>query len=588
MQRIITLAILLTTLAANARIINEAEASRIAEEFLRGQGSNKSLSAIQVKNTQLSRSAAYNSRLHIFNLSDGGFIVIAGDDRARQVLAYSHENNLNLEKMPQPCIEWLNQYATEIEMLDSYAYLSLSEEESYIYPKNVVEPLITTLWNQREPFNNNCPIDGSTGQRCLTGCVATATAQIMNYHRYPARATGTVTYEDHAQNETRTIDLSSYGDIDWANMSMIPLNEREKKAVADLMIQTGYAVKMQYSSSVSIAIHRNAATALIENFGYDANIHRYERDYMTEKDWVETLVGELSAKRPVLYDGRSAESGGHAFVCDGYDGNGLFHFNWGWGGLSDGYFALSALTPGNNAYTGNQAMECHIMPSGAEGSVPQTDHLLGIDCLHVFTSATAVYDPEDTYEGTKDSSGFIFYCWNFGHKPFEGEICATIMKDGAITAIATGASGIAAGSYKIQTFYMPSSLADGSYTTRFHYRLPGEDRWHLILAKNGTPYEAAMKVAGDNITYGKGALSSIIEITDSSPIDISTSTENISIACRGGIEQIILTNINGRCIISRDNCGDSANIDISGISRGAYIIRVIGKDNNQAVRKIIL
>lgn len=360
MQRIITLAILLTTLAANARIINEAEASRIAEEFLRGQGSNKSLSAIQVKNTQLSRGAAYNNRLHIFNLSDGGFIVIAGDDRARQVIAYSHENNLDLEKMPQPCIEWLNQYAAEIEMLDSYAYSSLSDEESDIYPKNVVEPLIKTLWNQREPFNNNCPIDGSTGQKCLTGCVATATAQIMNYHRHPARATGTVTYEDNAQNVTRAIDLSSYGDIDWANMSMIPFNERENKAVADLMIQTGYAVKMQYSSSVSIAIHRNAASALIENFGYDANIHRYERDYMTEKDWVETLVGELSAKRPVLYDGRSAESGGHTFVCDGYDGNGLFHFNWGWGGLSDGYFALSALTPGNNVYTGNQAMECHI------------------------------------------------------------------------------------------------------------------------------------------------------------------------------------------------------------------------------------
>lgn len=101
MQRIITLAILLTTLAANARIINEAEASRIAEEFLRGQGSNKSLSAIQVKNTQLSRGAAYNNRLHIFNLSDGGFIVIAGDDRARQVIAYSHETNLDLEKMPR-------------------------------------------------------------------------------------------------------------------------------------------------------------------------------------------------------------------------------------------------------------------------------------------------------------------------------------------------------------------------------------------------------------------------------------------------------------------------------------------------------
>ncbi len=261
--------------------------------------------------------------------------------------------------------------------------------------------------------------------------------------------------------------------------------------------------------------------------------------------------------------------------------------------MSNGYFALSALTPtsgdGIQDYTGEQVAECGIMPADAAGSVPQTKHLAGIYSLNVFTSKTEVYSDENTYSGKADKSGFIFYCLNLGHYKFKGEIYATIETGGEITPISTKWSGeIAAGDNTPVTLYIPSSLADGTYTVSFHYRLEGDDSWHSMKSRYSTPYQAAVKVSGDDVTFGKDALSSIVSIENDTSIELAVAQGSIKISSESGLRQVILCDISGRTVVNLNNCGDNASIDTSALSHGAYILQATTNNNNRITRKIIL
>lgn len=595
MQRIITfIALLAAATTMSGRTIDENGACRIAERFLQAKGISTTLKATYLENQSQSRGGDNEAPYHIFNLSEGGFIIIAGDDRAKPVLAYSLEGNFDSSSIPEPCHQWLNQYAAEINSAAGTSLATAATETEY--PKEIIAPLIKTTWSQEAPFNNSCPTDASSGKKCLTGCLATASAQIMNFHQYPLRGTGTITYTDPKQKVERMMDFTSRGDFNWTNITgryPFPVSTQECDAVAELMLQVGHAMKMQYSPSTSIAYLNDAAFALIKTFNYSPNIHRYERAYIHADEWMKLLVAELSANRPILYDGRSTQSGGHAFVCDGYDGNGMFHFNWGWGGMSNGYFVLSALTPtsgdGIQDYTGEQVAECGIMPADAAGSVPQTKHLAGIYSLNVFTSKTEVYSDENTYIGKADKSGFIFYCLNLGHYKFKGEIYATINVGGEIIPVSSKWSGeITAGNNTPVTLYIPSSLADGTYTVSFHYRLEGDDNWYPMKSRYSTPYQAAVKVSGDDVTFGKDALSSIVTIENDTPIELAIGQGSIEISSESGLGQVILCDISGRTVVNLNHCGNSASIDTSTLSHGTYILQAISNNNSRITRKIIL
>ncbi len=171
-------------------------------------------------------------------------------------------------------------------------------------------------------------------------------AQVMYYWKYPEKGTGTVTARVN-DIQTAPIDLSTIT-FDWDNMTDTydqSSTPAQKKAVAALMKACGYSVDMGYTVDESGAQTINLAKALVENFGYNENITFLQRNYFSGQDWNNLVYGELKAGRPVLYSGASI-TGSHQFVCDGYDGNGYFHINWGWGGMSDGYFLLEALNPG--------------------------------------------------------------------------------------------------------------------------------------------------------------------------------------------------------------------------------------------------
>ncbi|MCM1312929.1 MAG: C10 family peptidase [Bacteroides sp.] len=284
---------------------------------------------------------------YIYNVGAGqGYVVVSGDDTFKDVLGYSTTGNLDSENIPEGLAYMLDFYTREMEAAKTYgttpertAYVSESQKD--------VEPLIQTRWNQDDPYNLLCPITAQG--KSMTGCVATGMAQTMKYYEYPERGIGSHT------NANATSCSANFGETtyDWANMTNTYGNystDAECNAVATLMYHCGVSVNMIYSAYSSGAAGAMAAQALVNYFGYNKNIIVESRDNVSLGSWKASIFEELNAHRPVMFQGNSAasnEAAGHFFILDGYEAKtGKFHFNWGWAGMYDGYFEITALQPG--------------------------------------------------------------------------------------------------------------------------------------------------------------------------------------------------------------------------------------------------
>ena len=281
---------------------------------------------------------------YVFNKgTDGGFVVVAGDDRMRPVLAYTDEGSFDQSKL-NPAVEWwleaIGQVAAEVVAGNEQAVRSVAPRAS---SATAIEPLIRTEWAQGSPYNNLCPDDPGCGGKSLTGCVATAMAQIFYYLKYPAAGLGEVSYTSGRHGIAVSENLADYT-FDYDKMELTydaDATGEAADAVAELMYACGAAVGMDYCANASgshLAVYH-----LIENFGFYESCKSLRRQFTTTDVWNSTIIGELSAGRPVFYSAQSGAQGGHAFICDGYDGDGLFHINWGWSGSLNGYFDLMSL-----------------------------------------------------------------------------------------------------------------------------------------------------------------------------------------------------------------------------------------------------
>lgn len=293
---------------------------------------------------------------YVFPNGEGkGFTVVSGDDRLPEVVGYSDKGTYDEENLPSNYVGFMKAYEEMVGQLDngdSRASASIAEAKalrSSGYQQPAVAPLLGNIqWNQMIPYNNMCPMYNSTN-RSVTGCVATAMAQVMMYYQYPKTLQA-----DIPAYVTRTKYLSipqiNKGEsYDWNNMlpqyaSYEPLNytDAQAAAVAKLLYHCGAACEMDYGPSSGA----NVTPAILSTyFGYDSDLMQdLTRDVFTLAEWSQIMDKELSARRPILYSGRSSD-GGHEFVCDGTDGNGLYHINWGWGGYQDGYFDVTILNP---------------------------------------------------------------------------------------------------------------------------------------------------------------------------------------------------------------------------------------------------
>lgn len=284
---------------------------------------------------------------YIFNRGAGnGFLVVAADDAVIPLLGYSETGSFDPENIPANMKAFLDGYAAEIRWASEHPGSVKARKASP--ERKTVAPICTTQWSQSEPYNLNCPTVNE--KRSVTGCVATAMAQIMKVHNWPVKGTGSnsYTYTYNKVEYSVSGDFSSHT-YDWDNMiDTYPKSdsgtESQRKAVALLMSDCGIASNMLYSPVASGATEYYAALALVNNFGYDKGAQLTFRINYYRNEWNDLAYSEIAAGRPTLICGRNSE-GGHAFVCDGYSSDDFFHINWGWNGLSDGYFLLSVLDP---------------------------------------------------------------------------------------------------------------------------------------------------------------------------------------------------------------------------------------------------
>lgn len=375
MKRITSLAIMsATTLALLAAPLTPEQALR------RVQG-NSALKMPSKSGTSMKLSFSMQTQkgepaVYIFDRpASSGYLIVSADDTATPLLGYADSGSFDANNMPPQLEWWLSEYASQIDYASANG---IKNTYAPIANKKEIAPLVETKWNQGTPYNNLCPSVNNV--KCPSGCVATAMAQVMKFWNYPDVGTGRVTATLPSGGTGEGFINLAQKPFDWNNMidsySGYDYTNEQGNAVATLMQAAGYAAKMNYAPGGSGALSINAAISLSKNFKYNPNIQYLQRLYFNASEWNEIVYNELAAGRPILYGGQST-SVGHEFVCDGYDGNGYFHFNWGWGGMSDGYFILDALNPNSvgtgggagGGYNSRQDIIIGIQPSSVETDV---------------------------------------------------------------------------------------------------------------------------------------------------------------------------------------------------------------------------
>ena len=491
-----TYLVLFSFLLTMAAPVDEQSARRIASDFLRSKMPHVTRAASGELTRAVTGVADGDSAgIYVFNC-DGGFVVISADDELPSVLAYGLKNSYDAQIAPPAMQAMLEAY--------NHAVNSSVKTRAAVPTHADISPLIKTQWNQNTPYNNNCPVE--SGVNCPTGCVATATAQIMYYHKWPE------TFNWDAMKTTYSSDDTGEA-VD---------------AVAKLMADVGEKVYMQYGSESSSAYEYDACEALRIQYGYAETTNYIERTCYTAKGWDEVIYNELAANRPVFYVGRSASSGqgivGHAFILDGYqakDGVGYFHVNWGWGGSSDDYFLISVLNP-EQQYTGGNA--------GSSGYSFGQSALVGVEkgelsdaksmrlCLYSCT----IKSDKGTYTRNSASENFPAIQLMLGvynsTLPQEGrhyDLAYALYKDNKLVEIIDSISldkltesealnYLYGGTFDSGSFAFGKDLADGTYQLRTLSRETGKSLWQQAMGATCRYIE--LTINGNQMTtkaYGK-------------------------------------------------------------------------------------
>ena len=359
----------------------------------RAQGNGRSIAGVQPTLAYTAKTEKGQPAVYVFNQAGGGSLILSASNLAFPMLGYTDSGSFDPSQMPPQMKALFEEYAAQIQYAEENNIQPSSTNVAFNYPTDwtFISPLVKTKWDQGKPYSNDLENPGYA-----TGCVATAMAQVMKYHEYPTIGHGSNTYQvptsyDQFGNPTSYKTYSMKFDekpFDWENMildySTTKYTNAEAQAVAYLMKACGYSTNMVYGASSGTQVER-AATALITFFGYDNSLRSLQRTEYTHSEWATMLYDQLKNVGPVLYSGHSLGGLAHAFVCDGYDGQGYFHINWGWSGLCDGYYSLDALGPssqgtGGSSYGGfnfSQGMIMNIKPSeGTPAYEPEAEYTL--------------------------------------------------------------------------------------------------------------------------------------------------------------------------------------------------------------------
>lgn len=386
-----------------AQQLSPSQAKAKAEAFLSEKSGLRSAGDLQLlfsvtDTTQLDADATGSLRaategdalLYAFGCATGGYVIAAGDERAEAVLGYSTTGSLRSDNLPEGMRGFLRQYAVEIARAQEQDLRSDTKNLSYNPRWKTIDPLITSKWNQTDPYNRQTPTMNE--QQCLTGCPAVVLAQLMDYYQYQNWKVAEETWYSSANDGSAYIDrdvtVQFTDTVDWSllkrNYAAGDYTEAEANEVAKLMKYAGAAMHINYGMSGS----GQQEPYILWNMHRVADYGRYASQAQAWqyalRDWSEKLYRQLAAERPVAY---ASGGGGHIFLLDGYAGEGYFHFNWGWGGYQDGNFLLTALLPEQKMHFGQFAY-FDVCPSGME---PLNEEPLLLEDVTLDTTAVEPY-----------------------------------------------------------------------------------------------------------------------------------------------------------------------------------------------------
>ena len=489
-----------------ANPITRQQALENANEFLQKRGINvKNVTMRQVPAFKAGGTETENAPYFVFNIGDDdGFVIAAGDDCAYEILGYADKGCFDRDNMPDGLEYMLAYYAEQIALGSKSP--KTAKPKSTTYP--AVEAMLTTRWGQDDPYNANCPIDESTGKRCITGCVATAMAQVMYYHRN--HSTGEVVKNIPAYylpSGTRVDGVPKGSPIDWDNMLDTydgNATEDQQQAVANLMLYCGTAVEMEYGPYASGAYDSHVETAMVNYFDYNDDMKLKKRSNYSNTDWETMIFEELGKGNPIFYLG-----GRHAYIVDGHDGNGFVHINWGWKGSDDGNFRLTATYAGEQTMGGYSSVQEALFGAVPNGAFPRlTTTALSLTSSNLVENLSSLTSIPVSLEMTVT---------NMTEETRSFEQAVGLYKLGAMQAVVSPVStfsDLAPGASRSLSLSLElaSTLTPGAYTFVPVSRPTGSDKWRIngnpdkfvtmaIYANAAHLTEGAPEQEGDIITF---------------------------------------------------------------------------------------
>ena len=361
--------------------VSIADARRVADGFFTSASHRLPASGDQSM-TRLAYTAP-QGRFFVFDRgARSGFVIVSGDDRLPQVLGYGAEGDFSSPTLPPAVQYWMEFLNRQIAFLQSHGDVAIHHPA---HRAQAVGPLLTSQWDQVAPYNNYCPTYGA-GTRSMTGCVATAMAQVMNYYQWPPVGRGSHSYYCYINYNYNVDPIELSADFSQSiyrwDLMLDSYDENSSDescdAVARLMSDVGISIDMSYGRT-SGSTEEKALMALKRYFGYSGKSYLLHREEYSATQWDQFLVDEISKGRPVLHSGKQDDRhAGHEFVLDGFDSDGYFHVNWGWSGLFDGYFLVSLLNPGSYDFNAFQGGIFGLVPETQDDEVDDVMHVQGI------------------------------------------------------------------------------------------------------------------------------------------------------------------------------------------------------------------
>ncbi len=586
LKSLMLIALAATAATMTAASVDSQTAQARAVQFLNSQSGTRFMAShanLRLAHAQKSMAKTDANDFYVFNYDGGGYVIVAGDDRAEEILGYGN-GTLDMNSIPCNMRWWLDQYKEQIEFLFRNPKLEvrrLSDEASVMLrAATTVAPLLTCIWDQDAPFWNQCPT--YRNQNCYTGCVATAMAQVMYFWKYPNTLPALPAYTTSSYRIS--VAALPGTTLDWNNMKdsyTSSYTTDQASAVATLMRYCGQSCDMDYGPDGSGAYSDDQLDGM-KLFGYNSGATYVRRASYSDSQWVAMMLEDLQAGRPILYGGDDGTYG-HAFVVDGYNGS-KFHINWGWSGSDNDYYAISSfMIDSDYDFRQNQDMLYQVYP---EGSQIETYAPVMAQASNVGTASfKATWTDETPSENVQDYTLYVQQCdpaaatllsETFGGVTVENDGTANIANSlnnycdnsgwtgSYVYQGAGGTMRLGSGSYagELTTPALDLSACGGTVTVKFNAKYYGSDGSSVVVSCGNVSQTVALTASATDYTVELNGVTAAAE-------------QNVTLACTAKKKRFYIDNI--EIIAGGSVQGDpivitgitAKNYTVTGLSEGA-------------------